>query len=276
MSKLRIALGLEYDGAAFNGWQTQPDGRSVQDALERALGELAGEPVATICAGRTDAGVHAIDQIVHFDTAVDRPLQAWVRGTNRFLPAAAAVRWARAMPEDFHARFSAVQRTYVYWLLNDPVRSPLSHRRAGWVFRPLDESAMHEAAQRLVGTHDFTSFRASECQAKSPLRTLARLDVERQGRWIRVTAAANAFLQHMVRNIVGALIEVGTARQPIAWMSMVLAARDRALAAPTVSPDGLYLARVEYDGRFQVPAPARAPHWFDEDPDQDLWFDPRG
>lgn len=274
MPQSRIALGLEYDGAAFNGWQTQPDGRSVQDALEHALRELAGEPIATTCAGRTDAGVHAIDQIVHFDTAVERPLQAWVRGTNRFLPAAAAVRWARAMPEDFHARFSAVQRTYVYWLLNAPVRSPLSHQRAGWVFRPLDECAMQDAARRLIGTHDFTSFRASECQASSPLRTLTRLEVERHGRWIRVTAAANAFLHHMVRNIVGALIEVGTARQSAAWINDVLTARDRALAAPTMSPDGLYLVRVEYDGRFQVPAPARMPNWFDEDPDQDLWFDP--
>lgn len=274
MPQSRIALGLEYNGAAFNGWQTQLDRRSVQDALEYALGELAGEPIATICAGRTDAGVHAIDQVVHFDSAVERPLQAWVRGTNRFLPPTAAVRWARPMPDDFHARFCAVQRTYVYWLLNAPVRSPLSHQRAGWVFRPLDERAMQEGAQRLVGTHDFTSFRAAECQASSPQRTLSRLDVRRHGRWIHVTASANAFLQHMVRNIVGALVEVGTGRRPAVWVSAVLAARDRALAAPTISPDGLYLARVEYDARFEVPAPARMPKWFDEDPDQDLWVDP--
>jgi tRNA pseudouridine38-40 synthase len=270
----RIALGLEYDGAAFNGWQTQPDRRSVQDALEYALCELAGEPISTICAGRTDAGVHAIDQIVHFDTAVERPLQAWVRGTNRFLPPTAVVRWARPMPDDFHARFCAFQRTYVYWLLNSPVRSPLSHHRARWVFRPLDERAMQDGAQRLVGTHDFTSFRAAECQANSPLRTLTRLDVRRHGRWIHVIASANAFLQHMVRNIVGALVEVGTGRQTATWISAVLAARDRALAAPTISPDGLYLSRVEYDARFEVPAPARMPNWFDEDPDQDLWVDP--
>lgn len=270
---MRIALGLEYDGAAFHGWQTQSGGRTVQDALESALTELAGERIATICAGRTDAGVHAIDQIVHLDTAVQRPLQAWVRGTNRFLPASAAVRWARPMPDDFHARFSALRRTYVYWLLNVPVRSPLSLRRVGWVFRPLDERAMNEAAQRLVGTHDFTSFRAAECQASSPVRTLARLDVERFGRRIRVTATANAFLQHMVRNIVGALVEVGTGRQSVAWATEVLAARDRTRAAPTASPDGLYLARVEYDARFEVPAPSQAPNWFDEDPDQDLRID---
>jgi tRNA pseudouridine38-40 synthase len=248
---VRIALGLEYDGAAFTGWQTQPDGRGVQDALERGLAEVAAQPAPTICAGRTDTGVHAFDQVVHFDTVAIRPLEAWVRGVNRFLPASAAVRWARDVPEAFHARFSAVRRTYDYWILNDPVRSPLAHARAGWVFRPLDAAAMHDAAQRLVGRHDFTSFRSAECQAASPVRDLTELSVARRGRLIRVRASANAFLHHMIRNIVGTLVYVGLGRREPAWAAEVLEARDRSRAAPTFSPAGLYLVRVEYDPSFQ-------------------------
>ena len=167
---MRIALGLEYDGAAFTGWQTQPDRRGAQDALESALASVAGAPTATICAGRTDTGVHALDQVVHFDTGAKRPLGAWVRGVNRFLPHSIAVRWAVEVPDVFHARFSAVRRTYDYWIVNDPVRSPLAHARAGWVFRPLDATAMQEAAARLIGRHDFSSFRSSQCQAASPVR----------------------------------------------------------------------------------------------------------
>jgi tRNA pseudouridine38-40 synthase len=270
---VRIALGLEYDGAAFTGWQTQPDARGVQDALERALGEVAGSAVATICAGRTDSGVHALDQVVHFDTAAERPAGAWVRGVNRFLPPAAAVRWARAVPDTFHARFGALRRTYDYWILNDPVRSPLAHGRAGWVFRPLDADAMQAAAAHLVGRHDFTSFRAAECQAATPVRELAELAVARRGRLIRVRATANAFLHHMVRNIVGALVYVGLGRREAAWIGEVLAARDRAAAAPTFPAAGLYLARVEYDRAFLLPAPAALPVWLDAYPDQDLRLD---
>jgi len=243
---VRIALGLEYDGAAFTGWQTQPDGRAVQDALERALASVAGAPVATVCAGRTDTGVHALDQVVHFDTAAARPLNAWVRGVNRFLPGSVAVRWAAEVPDVFHARFSAVRRTYDYWILNDPVRSPLAHGRTGWVFRPLDATAMHEAAARLVGRHDFTSFRSAECQAASPVRDLHELSVARRGRVIRVRARANAFLHHMIRNIVGTLIYVGLGRRSPDWVTEVLEARQRAQAAPTFSPAGLYLVRVDY------------------------------
>lgn len=267
---MRIALGLEYDGAAFTGWQTQPDGRGAQDALERALAEVAGVPVATICAGRTDTGVHALDQVVHFDTGVRRPLGAWVRGVNRHLPPALAVRWARETPDDFHARFGARRRTYDYWILNDPVRSPLAHARAGWVFRPLDVAAMQAAAAHLVGRHDFTSFRSAECQAASPVRDLLELTVERRGRLLRVRAGANAFLHHMVRNIVGLLVYVGLGRRPPAWAGEVLAARNRALAAPTFAAAGLYLVRVEYDAAFDLPAPAAAPSWLDAYPDQDL------
>ena len=271
---MRIALGIEYDGAGFNGWQTQPDGRSVQDALESALTEIAGHRVATICAGRTDAGVHAIDQVVHFDTAAERPLTAWVRGTNRFLPDAVSVRWARTASEDFHARFGAVRRTYDFWIVNEPMRSPLAHARATWVFSPLDAAAMQEAARLLVGRHDFTSFRSAECQAASPVRDLQQLDVERFGKWVRVRVRANAFLHHMVRNIAGSLVSVGIGRHHPEWLGEVLTARDRARAAPTLGAAGLHLARVEYDARFELPAPeAVAPHRFDAYANQDLWPD---
>jgi len=271
---VRIALGIEYDGAGFSGWQTQPDGRTVQDVVERALAEIAGAPVATICAGRTDAGVHALDQVVHFDTDVDRPLTAWVRGANRFLPPAVAVRWARVVPAEFHARYAATRRCYDYWILNDPVRSPLAHAHATWIFRPLDAVAMERAAGLLVGTHDFSAFRAAECQAASPVRDLQALSVRRSGRWLRVRATANAFLHHMVRNLAGTLVYVGLGRRPFEWAAEVLASRDRSRAAPTLGPEGLYLARVEYDPRFELPSPgSETPHWFDANPDQDLWTD---
>ncbi|MCU0938590.1 MAG: tRNA pseudouridine(38-40) synthase TruA [Burkholderiaceae bacterium] len=253
---MRIALGLEYDGSRFTGWQTQPGGTAVQDAVERALREFVGTDVATVCAGRTDAGVHASYQVVHLDTEVIRPLDAWVRGVNAQLPSAVAVRWSREVPAVLHARFSATGRRYDYWLLNDPVRSPLAHGRVGWVFRPLDESAMHAAAQALVGQHDFTSFRAAECQAKSPVRELRQCDVQRFGRLIRIRVAANAFLHHMVRNLVGTLVYVGLGRQSTAWPVQVLAARDRAQAAPTFAAEGLYLTHVQYDPAFDLPPPA--------------------
>jgi tRNA pseudouridine38-40 synthase len=253
---MRIALGLEYDGSAFTGWQTQPGGTAVQDAVERALREFVGAEVPTVCAGRTDAGVHASFQVVHLDTGVARPLEAWVRGVNAHLPAAVAVRWSRFVPDAFHARFAASGRRYDYWLLNDPVRSPLAHGRVGWAFRPLDEAAMHAAAQRLLGVHDFTSFRAAECQARSPVRELRQCDVQRFGRLIRIRVAANAFLHHMVRNLVGTLVYVGLGRQPVDWPVQVLAARDRAQAAPTYAAEGLYLTHVQYDPAFDLPAPA--------------------
>jgi tRNA pseudouridine38-40 synthase len=272
---LRIALGLEYDGASYTGWQTQPSGSGVQDAVERALSAIAGVPVSTVCAGRTDSGVHAIDQVVHFDTGVTRPLTAWVRGVNRFLPATVAARWARAVPDDFHARYSATRRTYDYWIVNEPVRSPLLHGRAGWVFRPLDANAMAAAAAMLIGRHDFSSFRSAECQATSPVRELTELQVTRRGRYVCVHAQANAFLHHMIRNIVGTLVCVGLGRRPPAWVAQVLAARDRAAAAPTFAAAGLYLSRVEYDQRFDLPSPTAEFHdWLDANPDQALRTDP--
>jgi len=253
---MRIALGLEYDGSRFTGWQTQPGGTAVQDFVERALREFAGTEVATICAGRTDAGVHATFQVLHLDSGLERPLSAWVRGVNAHLPPAVAVRWSRAVPPTFHARFSASGRRYDYWLLNDPVRSPLADRRVGWVFRALDAGAMHAAAQRLIGTHDFSAYRAAECQARSPIRELRQCDVQRFGRLIRVRVTANAFLHHMVRNLVGALVYVGLGRQPQDWPAQVLAARDRALAAPTFAAEGLYLSHVQYDPAFDLPTPS--------------------
>jgi tRNA pseudouridine38-40 synthase len=251
---LRIALGLEYDGAAFCGWQTQPDGCAVQDALERALSEVAGENIETVCAGRTDAGVHALAQVAHFDVDVERPPTAWIRGGNALLPDAIAVNWARAVSPDFHARFSATGRRYVYWLLNRAQRPGLLRGRVGWFYRHLDERAMQQAAQCLIGSHDFSAFRAAECQAKTPVKSLRQLEICRHGDLIRFEFAADAFLQHMVRNIVGSLVIVGSGRQPAAWIGEVLESRDRNRAAPTFAASGLYLAAVEYDASWALPS----------------------
>ncbi len=244
----RIALGLSYDGTPWLGWQTQSHGRTVQDTLERALDQFIGGAVSVVCAGRTDTGVHAALQVVHLDTDVRRPEHAWVRGVNAHLPPSIAVRWACEVDDHFHARFSATSRCYVYRLLVDRVRSPLWADRAGWSFRPVSVPAMQAAARYLIGEHDFTSFRSSECQAASPVRTLHELDIRAHGRFVVMTFRANAFLHHMVRNIVGSLVYVGQGRQPPEWMGEVLAARNRSLAAPTFSPAGLYLAGIEYPG----------------------------
>ncbi|MEW6690095.1 MAG: tRNA pseudouridine(38-40) synthase TruA [Pseudomonadota bacterium] len=251
----RIALGIEYDGSRFLGWQTQPGGGTVQDALESALGVIAGEPIALTCAGRTDRGVHARAQVAHFDTAARRPDSAWVRGVNALLPEAVAVLWAHRVEAGFHARYSALSRTYRYVLLNRAVRPALAARYAGWHHAPLDLGAMREAAAHLLGEHDFSAFRAAECQAKSALRTLHRVQIERSGERIDFTMRANAWLQHMARNIVGTLVYVGKGKHPPAWAAQVLAARDRALAAPTFGPEGLYLEAVEYEPRWDLPAP---------------------
>ena len=252
---MRLALGLQYDGSAFHGWQTQADRHTVQDTLEEALARLAGAPVPTICAGRTDAGVHATCQVVHIDPPAVRPLGAWVRGVNSFLPQAVAVRWAAAVPPTFHARFGATARRYDYWLLNDPVRSPLLAGRTGWLARPLQLAPMREAAALLVGRHDFSAFRSAECQAASPVRELRELAIERFGNLLRFRLVANAFLHHMVRNLVGTLVYVGLGRQPPRWVADVLQGRDRGAAAPTFAAAGLYLTGVEYDPAFGLPAP---------------------
>jgi tRNA pseudouridine38-40 synthase len=258
---LRIALSIEYDGSAFCGWQTQPSGCAVQDALERALTEIADAPVATICAGRTDAGVHALAQIVHFDTNVARPETAWVRGVNTLLPAGAAVLWSCEIDADFHARYSARERRYRYVLLNHPVRPALNRARVGWFHSPLDIERMQAAAQYLIGEHDFSAFRSAECQAKSPVREMRGLDIYKSDDYVVFELTANAFLHHMVRNIVGCLVYVGKGKHPPQWLGEVLASRDRASAAPTIDASGLYLANVIYDAAWQLPVTARR-EWF--------------
>ena len=250
---MRIALGLEYDGVGFCGWQTQPGGCGVQDALEDALGEIAGQSVKTVCAGRTDAGVHACGQVVHFDVEAQRPDSAWIRGVNALLSSSASVLWAQKVDPAFHARYSATARRYKYFLLNRANRPGLHANYLGWFHAPLDENLMHSAAQALVGEHDFSSFRAAECQAKSPVRVVNELRVSRRGQLIGFEIEANAFLQHMVRNIVGSLIYVGCGRQPPRWIGDVLQARDRSMAAPTISANGLYLYSVKYADNWGLP-----------------------
>ncbi|MCW5575229.1 MAG: tRNA pseudouridine(38-40) synthase TruA [Burkholderiales bacterium] len=250
-----MALGIEYGGGGFCGWQTQPGGCAVQDRLEQACAGIAGIPVKTVCAGRTDAGVHALGQVVHLDCAVERPASAWVRGVNALLPPGLAVTWAQPVDGDFHARFSALSRTYRYVLLNSPVRPAADHGRVGWFHMPLDVERMREAAACLTGEHDFSAFRAAECQAQSPVRTLHEAEVRKRGPYIEFVFRANAFLHHMVRNIVGSLVYVGKGKHPPQWMAEVLNGRDRARAAPTFDASGLYLAQVEYAPRWGLPAP---------------------
>lgn len=250
---MRIALGVEYDGHPFFGWQSQADGNTVQDALQAALGAIANEPVAVVAAGRTDTGVHALEQVVHFDTHVVRPLSAWVRGVNALLPSSIAVLWAHPVPCEFHARFSAQARSYRYQLINRPVRLAVQHGKTGWFHAPLDVGQMREAAQYLLGEHDFSSFRSSECQAKTPVKNLAQLDIRKQGDTIIFDLTANAFLHHMVRNIIGCLLYVGKGKHPPQWLRNILESRERSLAAPTFAPDGLYLRRIAYDAKWGLP-----------------------
>lgn len=258
----RIALGVEYKGARYRGWQRQESGvPSVQEALERALSKVAATPLAVICAGRTDAGVHGSGQVVHFDTTVERPLKAWVMGANANLPSDISVTWAQPMPADFHARFSAVARRYRYVIYNDPVRPAHMAEEVTWNHRPLDAARMREAAQHLVGTHDFTSFRAVQCQARSPVKTLHHLRVIEHGRFIVLDVRANAFLHHMVRNIAGVLMSIGAGEREPDWAAEVLAARDRRQGGVTAHPYGLYLVRVEYPERFALPARYLGPHF---------------
>ena len=251
---MRIALGLEYDGTLFSGWQSQPGGRTVQDALEAAVSQIAGAPVRVVCAGRTDTGVHARAQVVHFDTLAERPDSAWVKGVNGSLPPQIAVLWAARVAGDFHARFAARRRRYDYFLLNRQVRPALEASRMGWFPLPLDIEAMRAGAAHLVGEHDFSAFRSSECQAKSPVRNLTRLDLAQRGDVLQFVLEANAFLHHMVRNIVGTLVYIGKGKHAPGWVPELIASRTRALAAPTFSPHGLYLAQIDYDARFNLPA----------------------
>jgi len=253
---MRVALGLEYEGSGFCGWQSQAGGGAVQDAVELAVSAVADAQTRVVCAGRTDAGVHALAQVVHFDTEASRPDTAWVRGVNAHLPDGVAVRWAQPVPDEFHARFSARGRRYRYLLLNRGERPGLMSHRVGWFHRPLDVDVMAVAARALLGEHDFSAFRAAECQAKSPVKVLRRADVVRHGDLLVFDFEAGAFLHHMVRNMVGALVYVGKGAHPPEWIGELLAARDRSRAAPTFEACGLYFAGVDYDPAWQLKAAA--------------------
>lgn len=268
MSVTRIVLGIQYDGKPWLGWQSQPHGQTIQDKLEFALKAIATHPIKVSCAGRTDAGVHALEQIVHFDTETERPLSSWVRGVNAHLPDSISVRWSTKIAQpsetdlEFHSRFSATARTYHYVLYNHPVRSPILAGRTGWVFRSLNEQKMLDAAQYLLGEHDFSSFRAISCQAKSPVKHMHEISIKRHGNLIICTIKASAFLHHMVRNIIGSLIVVGIGKQQPEWMREVLLTRDRSIAAPTFMADGLYLAKVDYHSKWNLPQQVTSENWF--------------
>lgn len=254
-SASRIALGVQYDGRRYRGWQVQaqPAVDTIQHRLELALAAVAGAPVRVRCAGRTDAGVHATGQVVHFDPVVSRPLKAWVLGGNAHLPDDIAIQWALPVADDFHARFSALARCYRYLVYDAPVRPALFTGLVTWQRQPLDASVMHSEAQVLLGEQDFSSFRAAGCQSNTPWRCVHSVTVHRRGRLVILEIKANAFLHHMVRNIAGTLLAVGSGRAAPGWTGEVLRARDRTLAAPTAPPDGLYLVEVEYPAEFQLP-----------------------
>ncbi len=258
---MRLALGLSYRGLAYHGWQSQPDGLTVQDKVEAALSAFADQPVTTICAGRTDAGVHALNQVVHIDVAVERDSHSWVRGTNRFLPYDIAVQWCQPVEQTFHARNSARGRRYRFVVLESPVRPAVELGLVGWVFRPLDEQAMRQAAACLIGEHDFSAFRAANCQSPTPVKTLRAITITRRGAYWCFDFDANAFLYHMVRNVLGCLVSVGQGRQAAGWMAELLAARSREAAAPTFPPDGLYFMGPYYDAALGLPDRTPAMDW---------------
>jgi tRNA pseudouridine38-40 synthase len=258
---MRLALGICYRGQAYHGWQSQPDGCTVQDHVEKALSAFADRPVVTVCAGRTDTGVHALNQVVHVDTELQRETFSWVRGSNRYLPHDIAVQWCQPVAAGFHARNSARGRRYRFVLLESPVRPALEHGLVGWVFRPLDGQAMQSAAQLLLGEHDFSSFRAANCQSHTPVKTLRRIDIQRRGAYWYFDFDANAFLYHMVRNIMGCLVAIGQGARPPAWLAEVLAARHRDAAAPTFPPDGLYFVGPYYDESHAIPVRTAAMDW---------------
>jgi len=256
---VRIALVLEYDGSRYCGWQSQPQGCSIQDTLEATLSKIAQEKIRIITAGRTDTGVHALYQVVHFDTSAQRPVSAWIRGVNALLPNDIAILWAAEVSSEFHARYSAVERRYIYLLLNQPVRPGLNNNKVGWYHHPLQLEQMQSAGAILVGEHDFSAFRAAECQAKSPVRTITRLTISRQGNLFVFELCANAFLHHMVRNIIGCLVYIGKGKYSVEWMDALLDSRNRTYAAPTFSPAGLYLAGVKYDADWRMPEFSQLP-----------------
>jgi tRNA pseudouridine38-40 synthase len=251
----RVAAVIEYDGTGFAGWQAQAHSASIQDAVQQALGFVAGHPVEAICAGRTDSGVHALGQVVHFDTAVLRTARAWVLGANTRLPPTIALQWAGEVDGHFHARHSAQRRRYRYCILNRSARSALQVSRAAWIHRPIDAPAMHAGAQALLGEHDFSAFRSVECQSKTPMRRIDSVTVQRDGDYVWIDISANAYLHHMVRNIVGTLLDVQAASDPAAAMSVILASGERRLAGATAPAGGLYLWQVDYAPHYGIPPP---------------------
>lgn len=259
----RVALGIEYDGAAFFGWQRQREVNSVQEELEKALSTVANEPIEVQCAGRTDAGVHGTNQVVHFDTANHRPLKAWEFGVNANLPNSIAVRWAKEVDPDFHARFSATSRRYRYIISNQTLRRGILFGGVTHFYRPLNAEKMHEAAQSLLGEQDFSAFRAALCQSKTPFRNVHHANVVRRGDFVILDIQANAFLHHMVRNIVGSLCEIGAGAKPVEWISQLLASKDRTQAAATAKANGLYLVSVDYPETFELPKPELGPLFLD-------------
>jgi len=268
---MRIALGLQYDGSTYSGWQTQTNGNTVQDELEKAISAFIGDqaskeyPVSTITAGRTDAGVHALGQVIHFDSNVERDPFSWVRGINSFLPKSIVVNWTKEVSDEFSARFSAFERTYIYALHAGPCRAPLVHSRAGYLLLPphqwFDIEAMQQSVGYLIGEHDFSAFRSSECQSKTPIKTLYSIDIISKEPWLYFRIRGNAFLHHMVRNLVGSFLQIGTGRQTPEWMAELLLAKDRRLAAPTFMADGLYLAKIACPEHFDIPEPCLENSW---------------
>jgi tRNA pseudouridine38-40 synthase len=262
---MRIALGLSYCGTSYEGWQSQVSGQTIQDYLEAALGNVAAAPVRVHCAGRTDAGVHALMQVAHFDTSAMRREQSWIRGCNNHLPRDIAVEWAKEVPEDFHCRSMAITRRYAYVLRQSAVRPSVELGRVGWTFRPLDLSLMRQAADILQGEHDFSAFRAAQCQALSPIKTLKPIGIfhhpSTSGAYWRFDFEANAFLHHMIRNLMGCLIQVGEGRQPVEWVAEVLASRSRKMAAPTFGAEGLYFLGPTYPEIWQLPKQTNGFEW---------------
>lgn len=252
---MRIALGIQYHGVGFYGWQKQPNLLTIQSTLETALAKIANEPVELFCAGRTDANVHAIDQVVHFDTRAKRHIDAWIWGTNSHLPPNITVRWARAVDYHFHARFKAKARQYCYVIFNHPIRPAILHSHVAWYYYPLDIERMRRASRYLLGEQDFSSFRSAYCHSKSPMRLLMSIEIQRYGDYIFLELTANAFLHHMVRNIAGTLMKIGAGRREPEWMQAVIAAKSRKAAAETAPAEGLYLTKVTYPEPYLFPQP---------------------
>ena len=256
---MRVALMVEYDGSQYHGWQSQAGLRTIQHRVEQALSRVASDDIQVVCAGRTDTGVHATAQIVHFDSDKERTIRAWIHGANTYLPKDICIKWGNEMPDTFHARYSALSRRYRYVILNLAIRPALLRSNVTWQYRQLDHHLMHLAGQSLIGEQDFTSFRSVECQSKTPMRNIHQLHVERKGDWVVVDLMANAFLHHMVRNIVGVLMAVGSGRKPVSWVKEVLLAKDRKMGAETAPPYGLYLAEVIYPEEYGIKSPGQGP-----------------